>query len=112
MAAYIASGMADVGIGVQTAAQRFGLGFVPLLRERYFLGAVSTALDGPQMHQVLDILSSSPFRAEVDALAGYDASESGAILVAGGGVWPGITMTQPRAATHHHTVNESRHDEQ
>ena len=42
--AEIASGMADVGIGVQTVAQRFGLGFVPLPRERYFVGAVSGAI--------------------------------------------------------------------
>ena len=37
VAAYIASGMADVGVGVQTAAQRFSLDFIPLIRERYFL---------------------------------------------------------------------------
>ena len=36
VAAYIASGMADVGIGVRTAAQRFNLEFIPLVRERYF----------------------------------------------------------------------------
>jgi molybdate-binding protein len=80
VAAYIASGMADVGIGVQTAAQRFGLGFVPLVRERYFLAAASVALDSPQMQQALDILRSAPFRADVGALAGYDPSDSGAIL--------------------------------
>ena len=80
VAAYIASGMADVGFGVQTAAQRFGLGFVPLVRERYFLAAASVALDSPQMQQALDILRSAPFRADVGALAGYDPSDSGAIL--------------------------------
>jgi len=80
VAAYIASGMADVGFGVQTAAQRFGLGFVPLVRERYFLAAASVALDSPQMQQALDILRSAPFRADVGALAGYYPSDSGAIL--------------------------------
>ncbi len=36
VAAYIGSGMADVGFGVETAARRFGLEFVPVLKERYF----------------------------------------------------------------------------
>ncbi len=80
VAAYIASGMADVGVGVQTAAQRFGLGFVPLVRERYFLAAASAALDSPQMRQALDILRSAPLRADIGALAGYDPSDSGTIL--------------------------------
>ena len=80
VAAYIASGMADVGFGVQTAAQRFGLGFVPLVRERYFLAAASVALDSLQMRQALEILRSAPFRADVGALAGYDPGDSGTIL--------------------------------
>jgi molybdate transport repressor ModE-like protein len=80
VAAYIASGMADVGIGVQTAAQRFGLGFVPLVRERYFLAAASVALDSPQMRRALEILRSAAFRADVGALAGYDPGNSGTIL--------------------------------
>ena len=37
VAAYIASGMADAGFGMQTAAERFGLTFISLVRERYFL---------------------------------------------------------------------------
>lgn len=90
VAAYIASGMADVGVGVQTAAQRFGLGFVPLLRERYFLAAESTALEDPLMQQALDILRSAPFRAAVDVLAGYEASNSGAILSLGEAFGPGL----------------------
>ncbi len=44
VAAFIASGMADAGIGVQTAAQRFGLPFIPLLRERYYLAVATAAL--------------------------------------------------------------------
>jgi molybdate transport repressor ModE-like protein len=83
VAAYIASGMADVGIGVQTAAQRFGLGFVPLVRERYFFAAASSSLEEPMMRQALEILRSEPFRAAVNALAGYDADGSGAIVSLG-----------------------------
>ncbi|MDB5510519.1 MAG: transcriptional regulator of molybdate metabolism, LysR family [Enterovirga sp.] len=53
VAATVASGMASAGMGVRTAAERLGLGFVPLAEETYFLAArrpeshpaVSTLLD-------------------------------------------------------------------
>src|SRR3569832_1362828 len=80
VAAYIASGMADVGIGVQTAAQRFGLDFVPLVRERYFLALTSASLEDPMMKQVLSILRSDTLRQAINALPGYDAAETGTIL--------------------------------
>jgi putative molybdopterin biosynthesis protein len=33
----VASGMADTGIGLETAARQFGLGFIPLTTENYVL---------------------------------------------------------------------------
>jgi len=46
VAAQVAAGSADAGMGVETAAARGGLGFVPLLHERYFLAASSGAAGG------------------------------------------------------------------
>jgi molybdate transport repressor ModE-like protein len=80
VAAYIASGMGDVGIGVQTAAQHFGLDFIPLVRERYFFAVPRSVIDDPLIRQVIGILRSEPFRTEVDNLPGYHASETGSIL--------------------------------
>lgn len=80
VAAYIASGMADVGFGVRTAAQRFGLEFIPLVRERYFLALPKAALDDPLIHQAVAIVQSPPFAEEVQGLSGYDASETGRIM--------------------------------
>lgn len=80
VAAYIASGMAEVGIGVQTAAHRFGLDFIPLLRERYFFAVPAAAIGQAPMQQALGILQSTAFRSEVDGLDGYDAGATGAIL--------------------------------
>ena len=80
VAAYIASGMGDVGIGVQTAAQHFGLDFIPLVRERYFFAVPRSVIDDPLVRQVIGILQSEPFRTEVDNLPGYHASETGSIL--------------------------------
>ena len=80
VAAFIASGMADVGIGVQTAAARFKLDFIPLLKERYFFALPSDSLGRPEMRQVIEVMCSGAFRSAVNQLPGYDASETGTIL--------------------------------
>jgi molybdate-binding protein len=80
VAAFIASGMADVGFGVQTAAERFKLDFIPLARERYFLAVNAESLDQPGMRQVIDVVRSASFRDAVNQLAGYDTTDTGEIL--------------------------------
>ncbi len=80
VAAYIASGMADVGFGVQTAAERFGLTFLPLVQERYFFAIEKTAMDLPLIRRVLSVIRSDAYRASVNALAGYDACDTGKVL--------------------------------
>ncbi len=80
VAAFIASGMADVGFGVQTAAERFKLDFIPLLRERYFFAVGADAVEQPKMRKVIDVVRSPLFRESVQQLAGYDATSTGEIL--------------------------------
>ena len=80
IAAYIASGMADVGFGVQTAAARFGLEFVPMLRERYFFALPIAAVEEPLIQSVLEIMRRPAYQAELNTLAGYEASDTGTIL--------------------------------
>ena len=79
VAAYVASGMADAGLAVETPAKRFKLDFVPLVTERYFLLANQSDLDSPAIRAVLDILGSEAFKASVNELPGYDASECATI---------------------------------
>ena len=79
VAAYVASGMADVGFGLETPARRFKLDFIPLAKERYFLMCDSTALDQPVMQEVVTVLRSEAFRSAVDELPGYDAREAGRV---------------------------------
>jgi molybdate transport repressor ModE-like protein len=79
VAAYIASGMADVGIGVRTAAERFKLDFIPLVKERYFFALRTDALDEPLMQQLLTVVRQPGYHRLVAALPGYDASETGKI---------------------------------
>ena len=80
VAAFVASGMADVGLGVETAAHRFGLHFVPLLKERYFFAVHRRHLESPRLRPILEVLQSPAFRSRVAALKGYDASATGRML--------------------------------
>ncbi|WP_229217633.1 substrate-binding domain-containing protein [Massilia forsythiae] len=79
VAAYVASGMADVSFGVETAARRFDLDFIPVCRERYFLACERGALNTPLLAAVRKALASSALRAALDALPGYDGSASGTL---------------------------------
>lgn len=79
VAAFIASGMADAGLGVETAARHFHLGFVPLLTERYFFVVRREALDSPALAQLLAVMRSKEFREQLVRLQGLDATRCGEI---------------------------------
>ncbi len=80
VAAHIASDMADVGIGVETAGRRFGLDFIGLVRERYFFAAPRRAMETPAMQLLLATLRGDPYRTFLQQLAGYDGTETGRIV--------------------------------
>jgi molybdate-binding protein len=77
VAAYVGSGMADAGFGLEVPARRFGLDFVPLVTERYFFLCRNDFLADPAMQQFDSVLHDAAFRAQVALLPGYDPSEAG-----------------------------------
>ncbi|HLU16069.1 MAG TPA: substrate-binding domain-containing protein [Burkholderiaceae bacterium] len=79
IAAHVASGIADVGIGIQTAAWRFGLDFVPLVQERYFLAANKHEMSLPAIQAFLHLLADADYRDYMSHLVGYDASALGSV---------------------------------
>ena len=79
VAAYVASGMADAGFGVETPAQRFGLDFLPLATERYFLLVRQSMPGNAALDSVLSRLRSEAFHADVDRLPGYSATRCGQV---------------------------------
>lgn len=81
IAAHIASGMADVGIGVETAARRFGLDFIPLIQERYFFAF--RRVEQSAVEDFLQTLRSAAYLAELQQLTGYDARDCGRVLSLG-----------------------------
>jgi molybdate transport repressor ModE-like protein len=81
VAAYVASGMADAGFGLETPARRFRLGFVPLATERYLLLCHEAALAQPQMQALLQVLRGTGYRQAVGQLPGYSPSRCGEVEV-------------------------------
>ena len=73
----IASGGADLGMGLQAAASQFGLDFIPLFEERFDLVLPQAMLIAPQLQPTLDRLQSSELRQKIDGLAGYHTDQTG-----------------------------------
>jgi putative molybdopterin biosynthesis protein len=77
VAAMIASGHADAGLGVEAAARQFDLDFVPLLKEDYFLVTRRERLRQPALRRAARTARGNAFRRAVRALPGYDPAGSG-----------------------------------
>jgi molybdate transport repressor ModE-like protein len=77
VAALVASGEADAGLGIEAAARRFGLDFVPIVTEDYLLAMRRDRLRDPSVLQLRAELESATFRQGVESLGGYDARGSG-----------------------------------
>lgn len=80
VAATIASGAADVGLGVEAAAREFGLSFVPLLEEDYYLVCLKSALESPAVQRLRQALASASWQGALSDLAGYAPQRSGEVL--------------------------------
>jgi putative molybdopterin biosynthesis protein len=84
VAASVAAGAADAGLGVQAAALALGLDFIPVAEEQYDL-ILNFAADDARGQYIVDILRSEEFRREVEAMGGYNLREAGRIIAAGPG---------------------------
>lgn len=77
VAAHVASGMADVGFGLEPPARQFKLDFVPIAVERYFLLCRNDVMHTPAMQTVLAALRDPQFQAVLGKLPGYNPAEAG-----------------------------------
>lgn len=77
VAAAIARGEADAGLGVAAAAAGFHLDFIPLWQERYDLVVHPRLYRSPRLAPLLSVLQSPSFRAEMAQLPGYDTGQMG-----------------------------------
>lgn len=73
----VLSGAGDCCISTRAAARIFGLGFIPLVSERYDLAIRRSHMDLPGVQALLDTLGRSGFRRELEGLGGYDTATAG-----------------------------------
>lgn len=80
VAAAVASGAVDAGLGIKAAANALGLDFVPVVQERYDLCIPGEYWDTPYIQRVLEVIATPEFQERVKALGGYDLQECGSII--------------------------------
>jgi putative molybdopterin biosynthesis protein len=73
----VQTGAADCCVSTRAAARVFGLGFIPLVSERYDLAIRREHLDLPGVQALLDTLGRLSFRRELESLGGYDTRGAG-----------------------------------
>jgi putative molybdopterin biosynthesis protein len=80
VAAAVASGVGDVGPGIEAAAQQFGLHFIPLIAEDYYLVCLKDALAHPAVLKLRAALDDPAWPQALAALPGYEPARSGEVL--------------------------------
>ena len=67
----VASGVADVGVGIEAAALEFGLRFAPLVEENYFLACLKGNFAHAGVQRLCCALASARWKALLAELPGY-----------------------------------------
>ncbi|MEO7151398.1 MAG: substrate-binding domain-containing protein [Burkholderiaceae bacterium] len=80
VATAVASGEADVGLGIEAAAQARGLRFVALAEEDYFLVCLKPMVDTPLVTALRAALASPDWAAALQTLPGYRVQRPGEVL--------------------------------
>lgn len=79
VAAAVAAGTADAGMGILSAARIYGLGFIPLCEEQYDLLFAEDALELESVKRLLEVLAGPEFAHRLEALGGYTIHTPGEI---------------------------------
>lgn len=92
----VASGLADTGVGIEAAALEFGLHFVPLVEENYFLACLKPNFAHPAIRRLCSALASVSWRETLAALPGYEpaAAPGEALVMTDALPWWRTTTTQ------------------
>jgi putative molybdopterin biosynthesis protein len=80
VAAAVAGGVADVGLGIEAAARRLKMDFIPLFCEDYYLLGKRETIEREDVQSVISVLKTEAFRNIVAAFPGYEASVAGSVV--------------------------------
>lgn len=84
VAVAVASGLADCGLGVRSAANALGLDFIPVEKEEYDLVLRRDFYTSDTGQALVAAMRAESFRDAVGQLGGYDVSRSGTVKLAPG----------------------------
>ena len=80
VAAAVAAGSADAGMGILSAARVYALGFIPVCMEEYDLLISEAALSMESVQRLIRIMQSDEFAARLEKLGGYHLDRPGEII--------------------------------
>lgn len=80
VAAQVASGDADCGMGICSAAHAMGLDFIPIGEEEYDFAMRPDTYEMPEIQAFLKLLDSEEFKEKLEELGGYSLEGSGEII--------------------------------
>ncbi len=80
VAAAVASGSADAGLGIYAAARALKLDFIPMVTESYDLLIPEYFINSDLIQLVLDVITSDAFKFRVRDLGGYHVARTGALI--------------------------------
>ena len=80
VAAQIASGSADTGMGIYSVAQNYNLDFLPICIEEYDLIIPEIAIQTPMVQQMLKTLKSEAFKKKLLSMGGYTIENPGELI--------------------------------
>ena len=80
VAVQIASGSADVGLGIYSAAALYNLDFIPIKTEQYSLLVLESEQSSPMVKKLIETLKSEKFRKKIEQMGGYTLDSPGEIL--------------------------------
>ena len=76
----VASGAADTGLGIHSAAKALSLDFIPVTRERYDLVIPRAYLTDEKIQILIEIIRSDEFKEKALAMGGYEVHETGCLV--------------------------------
>ena len=81
VAAAVAAGTADAGMGILAAAKIYNLDFIPLVQEQYDLIIAENTFDHPEYKHLRDIMCSDAFAKRLEKLGGYQLNNPGEVIL-------------------------------
>ncbi len=76
----MASGAADVGFGIEYAARKFNLDFIPIISEQYVLACKTDSINKLSIHALIENIKTHAFAEQICNLPGYELDSVGTLV--------------------------------